>query len=96
MATAETGRNYVKDGRAVDYRALASRRSKPSIGDDDGGLGDSDPESSSDDDACSRKDELDLSKQPMVRTRREALTGIQGGQVLGVHRWQVPRQDVPT
>jgi hypothetical protein len=35
-------------GRAIDTRALASQRSKPSISDDDGGLSDSDSESSND------------------------------------------------
>jgi len=58
---AVTTRTRLKDGRAVDYRALASRWSKPSIGDDDGGLSDGDPESRSDDDGCSRKGGLGLS-----------------------------------
>jgi hypothetical protein len=43
-------------GKAVDARALALRRSKPSISDDDSGLSDSDSESSSDDDGCSSED----------------------------------------
>ncbi|KAI9779869.1 MAG: hypothetical protein M1839_007182 [Geoglossum umbratile] len=56
---AEAGRNHVdatrtrpQNGRAVDTRALASRRSEPPSSDDDGGLSDSDPESSSGDDGC--------------------------------------------
>ena len=65
MSTApEAGFDYVdatrtrpQEGRAVDAEALASRRSKPSISDDDGGLSDSDSESSSDDDGCSSEDE---------------------------------------
>jgi hypothetical protein len=61
---AEAGRDHVnamrtrpQEGRAVDARALASRRSKPSISDDDSGLSDSDSESSSDDDECSSEGE---------------------------------------
>jgi len=45
-------RNRPQDGRAVDARALASRRSESSSSDDDSSLSDSDPESSSDDDGC--------------------------------------------
>ncbi|KAI9769831.1 MAG: hypothetical protein M1840_003825 [Geoglossum simile] len=59
LSTAEAGRNHVdathtrpQNGRAVDARALASRRSEPLSSDDDGGLSDSDPESSSGDDGC--------------------------------------------
>jgi hypothetical protein len=33
-----------QEGRAIDAEALASRRSKPSISDDDGGLSNSDSE----------------------------------------------------
>ena len=58
--TAEADRDHVdatptrpKEGRAVDTGALASRGSEPSSGDDDGGLSDSDPDLSSDDDGCS-------------------------------------------
>ena len=60
--TTEAGRDVdatrtrPQEGKAVDAGALASRRSKPSIGDDDGGLSDSDSESSSDDDGCSSED----------------------------------------
>ena len=39
-------------GRAVDAVALASRRSKPSLSDNNSGLSDSDSESSSDNDRC--------------------------------------------
>jgi len=49
----DSTRTLPQEGRAVDAAALASRRSKPSLGDDDGGLSDSDSESSSDDDGCS-------------------------------------------
>jgi hypothetical protein len=56
---AEAGRNYVnttrtqpQDSRAVDAGALVSRRTEPLSSDDDGSLGDSDPDSSSDDDEC--------------------------------------------
>jgi hypothetical protein len=55
----EAGRNHVdatctqpQNGRAVDARALASRRSKPPSSDDDGGLSDSNPKSRNDDDGC--------------------------------------------
>ncbi|KAL5312933.1 hypothetical protein ACEPPN_019359 [Leptodophora sp. 'Broadleaf-Isolate-01'] len=58
--TAEAGRDHVDatrpgshHGRAVDARALASRRCEPSSSNDDGGLSDSDPDVSSDDDGCS-------------------------------------------
>ncbi|KAL5316367.1 hypothetical protein ACEPPN_015412 [Leptodophora sp. 'Broadleaf-Isolate-01'] len=58
--TAEAGRDHVdatrtepQHGRAVDVRALASRRCEPSSSNDDGGLSDSDPDVSSDDDGCS-------------------------------------------
>jgi len=58
--TAEAGRDHVdatrtgpQHGRAVDVRALASRRCEPSSSNDDGGLSDSDPDISSDDDGCS-------------------------------------------
>ena len=61
--TAEAGRDHVdatrtgpRLGRAVDARALASRRSEPSSSNDDG-LSDSDSESSSDGDGCSAEDE---------------------------------------
>ena len=61
---AEAGRNHVdvtrtrpQGGKAVDAEALASRKSKPSISDNDSGLSDSDSESSSDDDVCSSEDE---------------------------------------
>jgi hypothetical protein len=54
---AEAGHNHVdvtctrpQNGRAVDARALASRRSEPPSGDDDNCLSDSNPKSSSDDD----------------------------------------------
>jgi hypothetical protein len=50
-------RTRPQEGRAVDAGALISRRSKPSISDDDGGLSDSDSESSSGDDGCSSEDE---------------------------------------
>jgi len=57
--TIEAGRDYVdvtctqpKEGRAINAGALVSRRSKPSISDDNSGLSDSDSESSSDDDEC--------------------------------------------
>ncbi|KAI9770373.1 MAG: hypothetical protein M1839_003215 [Geoglossum umbratile] len=55
----EAGRNHIdatrtrpQNGRAVDARALASRRSEPPSSDDDGSLSDSDPESGSGDDGC--------------------------------------------
>ena len=85
-------------GRAVGAEAFASRRSKPSISDDDGGLSDSDSESGSDDDGRSSKEEQGpfehKQTQPMVRPGRAAYVGIQQrGQVLGVCLWQVPRQD---
>jgi hypothetical protein len=61
---AEAGRDHVdaartrpQEGKAVDAGALASRRSKPSISDDDGGLSDSNSESSSGDDGCSSENE---------------------------------------
>jgi hypothetical protein len=59
LSTVEAGHNHVdatrtrpRNGRAVDARALASRRSEPPSSDDDGGLSDSDPESSSGEDGC--------------------------------------------
>jgi hypothetical protein len=62
--TTEAGRDHVdatctrpKEGRAIDARALASRRCEPSSNNDDGGLSDSDPEVSSDDDGCSSEAE---------------------------------------
>jgi hypothetical protein len=65
---AEVGRKYVdatctrpQNGRAVDVRALASRRSESSSSDNDSGLGDGDPESSSDDDGCLSDDEQERS-----------------------------------
>ncbi|KAG9227979.1 hypothetical protein BJ875DRAFT_289885 [Amylocarpus encephaloides] len=58
--TAEAGRDHVdatctgpQHGRAVDARALASRRCELSSSNDDGGLSDSDPNVSSDDDGYS-------------------------------------------
>jgi hypothetical protein len=67
---AEVGRDHVdatrirpQEGRAVDAGALASRRGKPSISDDDSGLSDSDSESSSDDDGCSSENELGRSSR---------------------------------
>jgi hypothetical protein len=61
---AEAGRKHVdatrtrpQDSRAVNAGVLASRRSKPPISDDDSGLSDSNPESSSDDDGCLSDDE---------------------------------------
>ncbi len=60
----KAGRDHVdptrtrpQEGRAVDAGALASRRSKPSISDDDGDLSDSDPDVSSDDNGCSSEAE---------------------------------------
>jgi hypothetical protein len=50
-------RTRPQEVRAVDAGALILRRSKPSISDDDGGLSDSDSESSSGDDGCSSEDE---------------------------------------
>jgi hypothetical protein len=51
-------RSQLRYGRAVDAAgAVAPRRSELSSSDDDGGLSDSDPESSSDDDGCSSGDE---------------------------------------
>ena len=47
----------LQHGRAVDGGAIASRGSEPSNIDDDGGLSDSDPDSSSYDDGCSSEDE---------------------------------------
>jgi hypothetical protein len=62
--TAETGRGHVdatrpgpQHGRAVDARALASRRCEPSSSNDDGGLSDSDSDVSTDDDGCSSEAE---------------------------------------
>jgi hypothetical protein len=52
-----TTRTQPQEGRVVDAGALASRRSKPSISDDNGGLSDSDSESSSDDNGYSSGDE---------------------------------------
>ena len=65
LSTAEkAGRDHVdamrtrpQEGRAVDVGALASRKSKPSISDDDGGLSNGDSESSSEDDGCSSEDD---------------------------------------
>ncbi|KAH8787553.1 hypothetical protein F5882DRAFT_110926 [Hyaloscypha sp. PMI_1271] len=61
---AEAGRDHVdatrtrrQEGRPVDARTLTSRGSKPSISDNDGGLTDSDSESSSGDDGCSSEGE---------------------------------------
>jgi hypothetical protein len=61
---AEAGRDHVdatrtqpQEGRALDAGALALRKSKTSISDDDNGLSDSDSESGSDDDRCSSEDE---------------------------------------
>jgi hypothetical protein len=64
--TAGAGRDHVdttrtrpQEGRAVDTRALALRRSEMSSSDDDeNGLSDSDPESGSNGDRCSSEDEL--------------------------------------
>ncbi|MCJ1357476.1 MAG: hypothetical protein MMC33_007472 [Icmadophila ericetorum] len=62
--TAEAGYDYVNTTRtrpqhskAVDARALLSRRCEPSSSNDDGGLSDSDPDISSDDDGCSSEAE---------------------------------------
>jgi hypothetical protein len=62
--TAEAGRDHVnatrtgpQHGRAVDARALESRRCEPSSSNDDGGLSDRDPDVSSDDDGCSSEAE---------------------------------------
>jgi hypothetical protein len=62
--TAEAGCDHVDPtrtgpqyGRAVNARALASRRCEPSSSNDDGGLSDSDPDVSSDDDGCSSEAE---------------------------------------
>jgi hypothetical protein len=62
---AEAGRDHVdatrtrpQDGKAVNARAFISRWSELLSSDNDGGLSDSDPESSSDDDGCSSEDEL--------------------------------------
>ncbi|KAI9863873.1 MAG: hypothetical protein M1813_003525 [Trichoglossum hirsutum] len=59
LSTAKAGCNHVdatctrlQNGRAVDARALALRRSELPSSDDDGGLSDSDLESSSSDDGC--------------------------------------------
>jgi hypothetical protein len=79
---AEAGRDHVdatrtrpQEGRAVDAGALASRRSKPSISDDDGVLSDSDSESSSDDDECSSKSKHsrwpDLDEQRLLAYKKE-------------------------
>ena len=60
----EAGRDYVdatrtrsQERRPVDARTLASRRNRPSISNDDGGLTDSDSESNCDDDGCSSEGE---------------------------------------
>ncbi|PVH70467.1 hypothetical protein DL98DRAFT_133862 [Cadophora sp. DSE1049] len=53
----DTTRTRLLEGRAVNAGALASRRSKPLINDNDSGLSDSDSESSGDDDECSSEDE---------------------------------------
>lgn len=62
--TAEAGRDHVnamrtgpQRGRAVDARALASRRCEPPSSNDDSGLSDSDPNISSDDDESSSEAE---------------------------------------
>jgi hypothetical protein len=57
-------RTRLQHGRAVDGRAIASRRSEPLSSDDDDGLSDSDPDSSSDDDGCSSEDEQ---RRPSMR-----------------------------
>jgi hypothetical protein len=59
-------RSQLRYGRAVDAAgAVAPRGSEPSSSDHDGGLSDSDPDSSSDDDGCSSKD-----KQGRSSTRK--------------------------
>jgi hypothetical protein len=70
--TTEADRDHVdatrtrpKEGRAVDTGALTSRGSEPSSGDDDGGLSDSDPDLSSDDDGCSSEGGLGRSSTRM-------------------------------
>ncbi len=89
MSTAEVGhihrnttRTRPQDGRAADAGALASG-SEPSSSDDDGGLSDSDLESSSDDDECSSGDEQgcsstskhsrwdDIDKQRLLAYKKE-------------------------
>ncbi|KAF4624746.1 hypothetical protein G7Y89_g13424 [Cudoniella acicularis] len=82
---AEAGRDHVdatrirpQEGRAVDAGALASRRSKPSISDDDGGLSDSDSESSSDDDGCSSEGEQGRSSTSK-HSRCDEVEGASGG-----------------
>jgi len=65
---AEAGHNHInathtrtQNGRAIDARALVSRRSEQLSSDDDGSLSDSDPESSSGDDGCLSKAEQEHS-----------------------------------
>jgi hypothetical protein len=72
--TAEAGSNHIdatrtrpQNSTAVDARALAPRRSKLSISDDDRGLSDSDPECSSDNDGYSSEDELGRSSTSKQR-----------------------------
>jgi hypothetical protein len=51
-------RSQLRYGRAVNAAgAVAPRGSEPSSSDHDGGLSDSDPDSSGDEDGCSSKDE---------------------------------------
>lgn len=66
LTAAKAGRDHIdatctwpQRDRAVDAKALASRRSKPSISNDDGGLSNSNSESSSDDDGCLSEDKQD-------------------------------------
>ncbi|KAI9782622.1 MAG: hypothetical protein M1839_004868 [Geoglossum umbratile] len=86
----EAGRNHVdatrtrpQNGRAIDVRALASRKSEPPSNDDDSGLSDSDLESSSGDDGCLSEAEQghsstskrsrwsDLDKQRLLAYKKE-------------------------
>jgi hypothetical protein len=62
--TTEAGRDHVdatrtgpQHGRAVDARALVSRRCEPLSSNDNGGLSDSDPDISNNDDGCSSEAE---------------------------------------
>jgi hypothetical protein len=71
---AEAGRKHVdatrtrpQHGRAVDARALVSRRSEPLSSDNDSGLSDNDPEPSSDDDRCLSDDEQERSSTSKQR-----------------------------
>ncbi|KAI9772983.1 MAG: hypothetical protein M1840_008865 [Geoglossum simile] len=64
LTTTEAGRNHIdathtrpQNGRAIDARALASRRNEPPSSDNDGSLSDSDPESSSGDNGYLNLDE---------------------------------------